>query len=188
MQKISRVVITNKKKNSLMTVVFNKKAVGLSGQPVNDKWTRESDQLMSRDLSNAVDVLIPHLLFGSKLIGTSIDLDENMDYEKWFAESHYNDDERFEDIYITQVKFIGTEALDAVKIYGYKLVEWNDRPFKVKIETPVINLDRVKENHYPLVSLLDTQVDTLLTETEEWLERGKTATQGELAFKMDIAS
>lgn len=170
-----------------MSVTFNKKSGNLQ-QQWNDRMTRESDQLMSRELSDAIDILKPHLMWGTKLIDESINLDENMDYEKWFNDGHYRDDDRFDDIEITQVKFIGTQALDAVKLYGYKLVQWNDRPFKVKLETPVINLDRVKENHYTLVALLDSQIDTLQDKIEGWLERGETATQGELEFKREEAA
>ena len=192
MLKFSKVTITPKKKTSLMAVVYNKKSGNLTGQSWNDKLTRESDQLMSRELSDAVDALTPHLLWATELIDESIDLDENLDYEKWFNEGLYRDDERFNNLTITGIKFIGTEALDAVKLYGYKTVEWSDKPFKVKLETPVINLDRVKENRYTLVSIIDGQIDTLIGEIEEWLTHGKTVSQGEFQFqterKLEVAS
>lgn len=182
MQKFSKVIITPKKKKSFMQVNFNKKSGNLTGQQWTDQWSRKSDQLMSRELSDAVDALKPHLMFASELIDESIKLDENMDYEKWFSEGHYNDDERFSNLTITGVQFFGTEALDAVKIFGYRETEKTDKPFKVKIETPVINLDRVKENRYALVVILDEQIDTLQQKIEGWLEKGETATQGEIAF------
>lgn len=182
MQKFNKVIITPKKNKSFMQVNFNKKAGNMTGQQWNDQWSRKSDQLMSKDLSDAIDCLKPHLMFASELIDDSIDLDQNMDYEKWFSEGHYNDDERFNNLTITGIQFFGTEALDAVKLFGYRETEKTDKPFKVKIETPVINLDRVKENHYALVSIIDTQIDTLQEKIEGWLEKGETVTQGELAF------
>lgn len=188
MQKFSKVIITPKKNKSFMQVNFNKKAVGLTGQPFSDNWSRKSDQLMSRDLDNAINRLIPHLLYASELADDSINLDGNMDYETWFKNFHYNDDERFNNVVITGVQFFGTEALDAVKLFGYKETERTAKPFKVKIETPVINLDRVAENSYPLVAILDDQINDLQLEIDEWLERGKTATQGEIAFKLEKAS
>lgn len=187
-QKFSKVIITPKKNKSFMQVNFNKKAGNMTGQQWSDQWSRKSDQLMSRDLCDAVDALKPHLMFASELIDDSINLDENMDYEKWFSEGLYRDDERFNNLTITGVQFFGTETLDAVKIFGYRETEKTDKPFKVKIETPVINLDRVKENRYALVVILDGQIDTLQAEIEEWLEHAKTVSQGEFQFKLEKAS
>lgn len=185
MQKFSKVLIKPKKNHTYMTVKFNKNEVGRDGQTWDAKWSKESNQLVSRELANCIDRLIPHLMYASELADDSIKLDRDMDYEKWFKECHYNDDKRFDNITITGISFIGTQALDAVKIYGYKETARTDKPFKVKIETPVINLDRVAENKYPLVAILDDQINDLQLEIEEWLEKGKTVTQGELSFRSE---
>lgn len=182
MQKFSKIIITPKKKNSLMEVRFNKTSVGMGGNQLKDAWSRKSNQLMSKDLNNCIERLIPHLMFASELADRSLKLDKDMDYNRWFEEFLFTEDKRFDGVVITSVQFIGKDTLDAVKLYGYKETEFTDKPFKVKIETPVISLVRTNENSYPLVAILDTQIDTLQHEIEEWLERGKTVTQAEFKF------
>lgn len=166
--KYSKIQLNHKKKKTLVKVFYNQKEVSKEGNSTDNKYTRETDQFMSRKLSDAVGVFKPHLMFASELAGTSIDLDEKLDYPKWFSEGEWEDDTRFQGVEITEIQFIGNDTLDSVKIKGYRTTQLNDKPFKVKIETPVVNLDRVAENHYALVSLLDEHSDTLIHEIDNF--------------------
>lgn len=169
MQKFNRIIITPKKKQDLMTVKYNRKAVLKDGTPFKERTATERDLPMHRELQYAIEALVPHLLWSTELIDEKINLDAKMDYEKWFSESLYAEDSRFNNVTITGITFYGTEALDAVKLHGFKETIKTAKPFRVKIESPVINLDRVAENQYALVKILDEQIDTVLIEIEKWL-------------------
>lgn len=179
MQKFQKVVLTKKRKKTLIKVIYNTTEGSKEGNTFDVKYSKESNQFLSVDLDNAFKRLIPHLMFASELIDDSIKLDRDMDYPLWFSDHHFQDDSRFDNVVITEVEFIGTEALDAVKLRGYKATSRTDKEFKVKIETPVINLDRVAENRYPLVAILDDQINDLQLELTEWLEKGKTLTKSQ---------
>lgn len=179
MQKFQKVILTQKRKKTLVKVIYKTTEGSKEGNTFDVKYSKESNQFLSVDLDNAFRRLIPHLMFASELIDDSIKLDRDMDYPTWFKEHHYEDDNRFHNVVITEVEFIGTEALDAVKLHGYKATSRTDKEFKVKIETPVINLDRVAENRYPLVAILDEQINDLELELTEWLEKGKTLTKSQ---------
>ena len=179
MQKFSKVVLTKKNKKTLMKVTYNQSEGNATGTTFDVKWVKESNQYLSKDLDNAFDRLIPHLMFASEFIDESIKLNRDMDYELWFKDFHYNDDARFDNVYITEVHFIGTEALDAVQLVGYKETTKTAKPHKSPIKTPVINLDRVAENRYALVTILDSQIADLQAEITEWLEKGKTLTKAQ---------
>jgi hypothetical protein len=173
MQTYHRIALKKKGKKTLVKLNYSQAEANKEGNSFDVKWTKESNQYLSKELDYAIESLKPHLMFASELIDESIKLNVDMDYQTWFADHHFNDDERFDNLTITQIDFIGTEALDAVKIYGYKSTTKTDKEFKVKIETPVINLDRSENNRYALASIIDTQIDTLQHEIEEWL-KGKT--------------
>jgi len=181
MLKFKKITITTKRKRQFVKVIFFKDEVGIEGQVFSAKLTKETNQMLSKSLGTAISGLIPHLLYSTNLTDSSIKLDANMDYPKWFREGHYADDKRFDNMAVTSIEFIGKEGLDAVKIFGYKETEWTDKPFKVKLETPVINLDRVPENHYALVAILDEQIDDIIKGIEDFLEKGDTLSKAQQA-------
>jgi hypothetical protein len=185
MQKYSKVMLKKKGKKTFMKVFYNQTEGNGLGNTFEVKWVKESDQYLSKDLEWAFARLVPHLLYASELIDDSINLDKDMNYEKWFNECAYHDDSRFDGLVLTEIEFIGTEALDAVRMKGYKSTQKTAKEFKVPIPTPVINLDRVAENRYALVSILDAQLDDLQLEITEWLEKGKTLTKAQQASLFD---
>lgn len=176
--KYSKIQLTHKKKKTLVKIFYNQTEVSLAGDQTTAEYTKKTNQYMSKALDEAVKVFKPHLLFGSELAGTYIKLDENLDYQKWFKTGKWEDDERFDGVQVTEIIFIGNDVLDAVHIKGYRTKQRSAKPFNVKIETGVLNLDRVAEQHYPLVVLLDEHCNTLLFEIEEYL-KGKTLSQVE---------
>ena len=174
-----QIEVTAKGKKQFMKVAFSKVETNREKQMFNTEWSKKSDQPLTKDLSNAIDKLIPHLMFGTTLADSSINLDENMDYPKWFAEHHYNDDERFDGVVVNKVAFYGNNNVESVKLYGYKLIEEFGKPFKVKIETPVIALDRHAENKFPLVVNLEEMCNDIQVLAKAWME-GATLSKAEV--------
>jgi|SRR5215217_1021693 len=185
--KFNKVNITKKNKQQYLKVTFNKDEVSPDGQVFDAKYVKESNQKLSKALSQSLQSLTPHLLFATKLADSEIDLDENLDYPKWFKEDHWKDDVRFEDVTITGVQFLGNEVLESVKLFGHKEVDWTDseRTFKVKLETGVIHLDRSEINRYPLVVQLEEQIDSLCQDIEAWLEKGETLTKKQQELELN---
>lgn len=186
MQTFSQVKITRKNKQQYLKVMFTKDEVSQDGQIFDARYVKESNQLLSKGLSNAFSALTPHLLFATTLADSSIDLDENLDYPKWFREDHWKDDERFNDTYITGVQFFGNETLESVKLFGFKEVDWTEsgKSFKVNIETPVMHLMRSEHNLYPLTVQLNDQIEDLVSGVEAWLEKGETLTKKQQALEL----
>lgn len=137
-------------------------------------WTKESNQFLSADLNNCIERCIPHIMFGGEYISEEISLDGKLDYAKWFNKHEYQDDERFTGVEVTKIQFIGNEALDSVKIWGHKITQRTEKPFKTPLETPVLSLMRGGDHQYPLVTLLDEHMNNLLLALDDWLERGIT--------------
>lgn len=186
MNKFNKVLLTKKNKQQYLKVVFAKDEVSRDGQIFDARYVKESNQKLSKELSVSFQTLTPHLLFASKLADSGIKLNKDMDYPKWFKEDHWKDDERFEDVFITGVEFFGNDTLESVKLFGYKEIDWtdSDRPFKVKIETPVLHLDRSEQNRYPLVVQLDEQVQSLVSDVDAWLEKGETMTKAQQELEL----
>ncbi len=178
-----KIEVTVKSKKQFVKVDFSKVETNKDKQYFNTEWSKKSDQPINKDLSNAFDKLIPHLMFGTTLADKSIDLDENMDYQKWFDEHHYADDERFDGVVVTKVHFFGNNNVESVKLFGHKLIEEFGKPFKVKIETPVLALDRHAENKYPLVVELEAVANDIQVLTKKWLENGATLSKAEVEAK-----
>lgn len=174
---INKVRVTRKKQKDYITVEYDKAEVSKEKQIFDARFKKTSDQPMSRLLSDGFDKLCGHLMFASELIDHSIKLDSTLDGEKWFNELKHHEDERFNGVVVTGVDFIGNDdVIDSVKLYGYRETQLTEKPFKVKIETPVINLDRTAENAYPLTSLLDDHINDLHTSILAWRDKGETLT------------
>lgn len=187
--KFNKVTVITKKKKQYLKVEFNKAEVSKDKQIWDAKFVKQSDQLMSRLLSDSFEKLEPHLMYASEMADTSIMLDETIDAKKWFDEFKHREEERFQGVVVTSVDFIGNnDVIESVKLYGYRETQTTDKPFKVKFETPVINLDRAAENHYPLVHLLDEHVSDLSAGILAWLEKGETLSTAQQAmFEADNA-
>ena len=138
---------------------------------------------MSRSLSDVLEKLEPHLLYSTELCDTSIILGKDIDAKKFFDNFEFREEERFRGLKVTGIDFIGNnDVIDSVKLKGYRETQLTDKGFKVKFETPVINLDRAAENHYPLVHLLDEQINDLHTALLAWHQKGETLSVSQQAM------
>lgn len=180
MQKFDVLKISKRGKQHKISVRYNATEVGEHGT-WSPKWTKESNQFLSADLDNCIQKVIPHILFAAEYISEELSLDGELNYGKWFNEHQYLDDKRFTGVEITKIQFYGKEALDSVKFWGHKTTQRTDKPFKSPLETPVIQLNKNSENYYPLVVILEQQMDDLQLALEEWLNKGKTLTKAQQA-------
>lgn len=178
--KFTEIQIKKRGKNHKIIAKWASTEVGQNGT-WSPKWTKESNQFLSADLNNCIERVIPHLMWGGEYISEEINLDGELNYNKWFNEHQYQDDDRFNGVVVTKIQFIGNEALDAVKIWGHKVTERTEKPFKAPLETPVLSLMRGGDYQYPLVVLLDEHMNNLLLALDEWLEKGKTLSKAEQA-------
>lgn len=178
MLKFSQLEIKRKRKGkTLIKVTYNEDEVSRFENVWDTKKTKESNQYASVGLDNAIQAMIPHAMFGSELISTEIKLNKDLDYPLWFKDSHFKDDERFSYVEIDKIQFFGSEKADSVKIFAHRVTQLTDKAFKVKFETPVINLDKNGDNYYKLVTILTDQVDDLQTEIDHWTSKGDTLTK-----------
>lgn len=144
-----------------------------SNEPINDKNVKRSDLPRHADFERAMDKLKPHLLI-------ACELQEPMDYNgNMLKASHFNDyfadsDEekkRFGGLEITGVLIQGKHAEDGVQIFGTKTTSWGA---VINLKTPSIALKPQAESfNYPLVKILDDQIDKLLTEADLYNARKK---------------
>lgn len=178
--KIDKLQVTTKKKRDYIKLSFGKVEVSKEKQMFDARFTKQSDQPMSRALSDALDKLAPHLLYATELCTTEIILDEKLDARKWFDEFQFNEEERFQGLKITGVEFIGNnDVVDSVKLSGYRETQLTEKGFKVPLETQVINLDRTAETHYALVVILEEQIEALHEALIGWLEKGETLSKAQ---------
>lgn len=137
-------------------------------------YTKKSNQPINKELDDCRMRMEAHLMFASEFVDNTINLDENMDYEKYFKEFAHQKDERFNGVEVSKIDFVydKSNALSGVKIYGKKITQCTDKPFTNDIKTPVINLNKESDNYYRLVVILDEQVQELISAIDSWLERG----------------
>lgn len=159
-----------KKKSQRLIVNFTQTRVGPNRQLWNDQNRKNSDQRLSRALENIFEQLQPHLLYATELAGPEIKLGKEIDERKFFDEFEFKEIPLFQGLQITSIEFIGNESIDSVKLKGYRETQLTNKPFKVPLQTGVINLDRAADNHYPLVHILIEQIDDLETCVQNWLQ------------------
>lgn len=184
-QKFRQLDIQKKGKKHKIKVGFNKDEVSKEGNVWSAKYSKETDQYLSQQLSDNINALVPHLLWTTELISEDLKLDGDLDYKKYFKDNEYLDDPRFDNVELTKIQFIGKEQLDAIKLFGFKKTTKVSKGFKVKIETPVINLDRTKEDAYALVTILEAQLSDLEYSLEKYLEDGHTLTKAQQLSLME---
>lgn len=140
---------------------------------INDKNSKRSDLPRHADFIRAMDKLKPHLLIAC---GFQQPKDCNGNF---LQSTHFNDffadtdeeSERFGGLTMTGILIQGKHAADGVQLFGTKIAPSGDI---VKIKTPSIPLKRVNEGwNYELVEILDTQIDKLLFEAEQFNDRKK---------------
>lgn len=176
MLKYTSIEFFHKRKKDYCKVGFNQiETTGKGLEHFNALYTKQSDQPITKSISDCRFRLEAHLMFASELIDGSIDLDENMDYEKYFKEFQHQKDERFDGVEVTKVEFIPNKEgeLHGVKIYGKKVTQFTDKPYTNKFSTPVIQLNKESDNYYKLVTILDEQVHDLVKSIDDYVEKAQ---------------
>lgn len=180
MIKYKKLTLTRKKNQVYCEVVFPDNEVAKSQEVYDVKWSKSSNQPLNKELSDCIERMIPHLLFSSEFIDNSINLNKDMDYEKWFKEFEWQkeglqQDVRFDNVDIDQIEFIENKegGLSGIKIKGHKVAVNRAKPFKNTFSSGVINLNKTDDLYYPLIVLLDEQVQEMIEAIDKWLARGR---------------
>lgn len=172
-----------KRKKDYCKLGFNQiETTGKGLDHYNALYTKISDQPISKAIDDCKMRMEAHLMFASELVDNTINLDENMDYEKYFKEFQHQQDQRFEGVDVTKIEFIPNKdgELHGVKIYGKKVTQYTDKPYTNKISTPVIQLNKETDNYYKLVVILDEQVHELLKAIDEHQEKAQAKKDAQL--------
>lgn len=172
--KINSIEFFQKRKKDYCKIGFNQlETTGKGLEHFNAVYTKISDQPITKAISDCKFRLEAHLMFASELVDNTINLDENMDYEKYFKEFQHQQDSRFNGVDVTKVEFIPNKdgELHGVKIYGKKETQHTDKPYTNKFSTPVIQLNKESDNYYKLVVLLDSQVHDLLKAIDDYRDK-----------------
>lgn len=164
----------NAKKETL-TVGFQKTEVMKKGRIFDTEWTKTSNQPMSMALHNIFRSLQPHLLYANELAGVDIKLDQELDARSFFNDFKFEEVQLFKGLQVTAVDFIRNDSvIDGVIITGYRETQLTDKGFKVPLTTGPIMFERSSPNKYPLLFVLEEQIDDLETCSTNWLEKGDT--------------
>lgn len=173
--KYNKINFTTKRNKDYCTVEYNDTETSGKGQEYfNVVNTKKTDQPITKELSDVRMRMEAHLMFASELVDNAINLDENMDYDKYFLNHEHQNDNRFDGVEVTSIEFVANKAGDlaGVKITGKKITQCTDKPFANVIKTPVINLNKESDNYYRLVTILDAQVHDLILAIDNFIARG----------------
>lgn len=144
-----------------------------SNDIVNDKMDKRCDLPRHADFERAMDKLKPHLLIACELQKPE-DCNGNYLQPSHFDSFIADEDEEkdgFGGLDITGILIQGKHAADGVQIFGTKTTSAGE---VIKIKTPSIPLKRVPEGYnYPLIDILDNQIDVLLEEAILYNQRKK---------------
>lgn len=177
MQKIKQIEIKQKGNQQTVIVTYRQKEFNqVTKDFIEATYKKTSKQYLSMDLSNAVDCVIPHLMWLTDLADEQISFKKATEYEKWFSEHQFKDDKRFQEVYVNKIVFFGEEKVDSVKIFGYKLATRYSKGHKTPLFTPQLALDR-ETSEYPLIVQLDEHIDNIVKGIEQWVEEGATLTK-----------
>lgn len=177
-----------RKKGQVFCKVIFPDAEKSNTQEVYDvEFSKSSNQPLNKELSDCIERMIPHLLFSSEFIDNSINLDKDMDYEKWFAEFEWQkqglqQDVRFDNVDIDKIEFIEDKDgnLSGINIHGHKVAVNRSKPFKNTFKSGIIRLNKEDDLYYPLVSILDEQVQDMILAIDKWLAKGRELRDGQM--------
>lgn len=185
MLKYKKIELTKKKRQTFCKVFFPDNEVSKTQEVYDVEWAKSSNQPLNKELSDCIERMIPHLMFSSEFIDNSINLDVDMDYDKWFKEFEWQkkglqEDHRFDNVDIDKIVFIEDKEgnLSGVNIFGHKMAMNRSKPFKNPFKSGVIRLNKDEDIYYPLVTILDSQVHDMILAIDKWLETGKELKKG----------
>lgn len=131
---------------------------------------KKTDLIRHKDFQNALDRLAPHMLIRYGFTNTMDMLDRPVDIE-WFQDFRHEDDPRYDGIEMLGIIIQGKDAADGVQLIGQKV---SDDGAILPFKTCSIGLFNDGGDYfYPLADILSSQIETLLTEAENFLN-GKT--------------
>lgn len=179
----SRIETVELKKDGTIKVKYKQNEVSRNGEMefVKAKYVKESEQLAHKDLINAFLRLTPHLMFHTGFADKNVAIPTKMEDKIWFDDHHFMEDDRFKSVRVTGVKTFGNDVIDGVSLSGFRE---NDEGYQCKFKTDCIYLDRADPNHYPLVVILDAQIETLMFEVEEYVNNGKTIPKAQMELEL----
>lgn len=187
MIKYKKIEITRKKGQVYCKVFFPDAEKATTQEVYEVEWSKSSNQPLNKELSDCIERMIPHLLFSSEFIDNSINLNKDMDYEKWFAEFEWQkeglqQDGRFDNVDIDKIEFVENKDgfLSGINIFGHKVAVNRPKPIKNPFKSGIIRLNKEDDNYYPLVSILDVQVQDMILAIDKWLAKGKELKKGQL--------
>lgn len=161
--------LTYNVKKERLSVTYKSLKVAKGGRIFSEEHTHDSDQPLHRSLDNILKALRPHLLYATELAGENIKLDEELDAKKWFNNFEFEEEKLFQGLQVTSVEFIGNEAIDGIRIKGYRETQNTDKPQQVKLDTFPIMFEGL-DNPYPLQFIVEEQADDLETCVQNWLK------------------
>lgn len=164
----SRIISAHVTKKGTLKAIFKQDEIGknIAEDVFNAELSKKTSQKIHRDLENAFDAFIPHLMFSTQLIDKSVAIPTNISDEDYFKKWHFEDDRRFDGIKITGIKTFGKHAVEGIYIYGHKKTEHGDI---VELKSPLISFDHNPENKYPLHVLASSSYETLEDEINKYL-------------------
>lgn len=153
---------------------------------------RKYDIPRHADLERAMDKLNPHpgiIMEFLKPVDANGNFLQKSHFDSFLADEDEERD-RFGKYQVTGVLLQGKNASDGVQLLYNYTTSYGD---VVKLKTPSIALKRVPEGsgyNYPLLDILDTQIDTLIHEAEQLVARKKhgAGIQTEADFKRDVSA
>lgn len=138
----------------------------------NEKNSKRSDLPRHADFERAMDKLKPHLLITNDFQAPK-DCNGNMLQASHFNDFFGDDDDeqdRFGGLEIVAIIIHGKHAADGVQLFGTKTGKLGTVP----VQTPVIPLKRNPGGYdYPLLDILDAQIDKLLLEASLFNDKKK---------------
>lgn len=141
----------------------------LKGGTIESRLTKDTVQMPAhKDLTDAFLRLVPHLMFSCRFAKPEVFSRD------WFDEWDFLDDPRFEGISVTGAMVVGKEVMDGVKLIGRNTHPNGD---VVAFTSPVIWLDAVADNKYPLLSYLEDHITILFAEADQYYFRKKYAVE-----------
>jgi hypothetical protein len=149
---------------------------------VEEKNVKVSDLIRHADFVRALERFAPHLLIAGEFTDTFDRIKMPID-KLWFDEFRWKEDGRYEGVEVTGIIINGRDNIDGIQIIGYRLLS-NGEQYPLK--TPSISLLQESEGtDYPLRDILSSQIETLLTEAEEWLKGVKTGATKQMEMQFD---
>lgn len=171
---IRSIIFSGKKtKRTFITIQENYQPQG-ENEVIEDNPTYRSTRSRHPDFTRAMDRFKVHIMVRCGFAEPFDRLDKKIIDSQYFADHLFEDDERFSNVEITGIIVTTKREMTGFQILGTHFTEDGQI---VKLKSPVISTLKKADGegyNYPLLSLCDEHVDTLMLEAQEFL-KGKSA-------------